>query len=562
MPPKTLQDGNCIDTVQYLTGVTYEAFLKLIPNETDIPAHDLDETASSAWHIYHNYLVTLGVSHLVYERKMFFQRSTQNAQFIGSFMLHCKVYFGKSDTQSNVFVNSLLDLQKDEKLFVTRNTTSAKWFRMMLDYHNTTKLNDDAVDSSNVTDISRTELLVGIMPTLNNFVPGFVADMEPILVTKVLGCPLIELEPSEYKFDQGKMTIHIRNMEANVQPDIYLVKYVSNQSTVYICAEDFVTLSEQLNLSSTSDSADLDSISPQGILSLICTCISLLCLLLTLITYSLFQILRTQPGVNNIPLVICLIIAQSLFQFGTNQAAVVTEWGCQVIGVLVHYFWLMTMFWMNACCVHMLRVFIAIKTPIKRKKICKQTVIYTTYTVVFSTILVLTNITVSVAHPDYEGMGYGGSLCYITDHRMVGYVFAVPVGLVISCNLSLFLVVVVKICRTPTIKSDTKSTQNMCSIYVKLSTITGITWLFGFIYTFTAVEALGYVFVILNASQGVFIFFAFICNKRVLAMYRLRSGQFEFGLSRVFKSKDKSTGTAMTAITTKNKVLRSDFANR
>ena len=37
-----------------------------------------------------------------------------------------------------------------------------------------------------------------------------------------------------------------------------------------------------------------------------------------------------------------------------------------------------------------------------------------------------------------------GLCVYITNHRMVGYVFAVPVGLVISSNLSLILAVVVK----------------------------------------------------------------------------------------------------------------------
>ena len=48
----------------------------------------------------------------------------------------------------------------------------------------------------------------------------------------------------------------------------------------------------------------------------------------------------------------------------------------------------------------------------------------------------------------------------------------------------------------------------------------GFTWIFGYIATFTGIEALWYVFIILNSSQGFFIFLANTCNKRVYKCYK------------------------------------------
>ena len=519
--------------------MTYEAFLELTPDETDIPIRDFNKTASTTRGIYQQYFISLGVSQLVYVRNMYFQRSTQNAELMEKFILHCKVYFEEFDTLINVFVNSLLSLDNGTRVFFGGNATA---FKMTLGYYDTNTLNKDPTNALGNNEPGSIDRVIGIFP-------AFVDDTEPILVDKILDCPQVKFEPSDYSFAFAEKTIYIKDNETKFQHDIYRFINASNELSVYMCADDFIARSHQLIASTMAPTrSSADSVTPQGILSVVCTCISLLCLFFTLITYLLFQELRTQPGINNIALVISLIIAQTLFQFGTSQAAVVPEWGCQVIGVLVHFFWLMVVFWMNVCCIHMLRVFSAIKNSTGSKKTWKQTFIYSAYTVGFSTIPVLINIIISVYHSDYEGIGYGGTICNITDYRMVGYVFAIPVGLVISANLALFIAVIVKIHRTPVVKSDTKSTRNYFAIYAKLSTVTGITWLFGFIYTFTDVEALEYVFIIFNAGQGAFLFLAFVCNKRVLGMYRYK---LKSGLPDSLVSTMKTTDSTLTDINTK-----------
>lgn len=55
---------------------------------------------------------------------------------------------------------------------------------------------------------------------------------------------------------------------------------------------------------------------------------------------------------------------------------------------------------------------------------------------------------------------------------------------------------------------------------MQMSTVLGFTWIFGFVAAFADVTALWYIFIILNSLQGVYIFIAFICKKRVLKLWR------------------------------------------
>lgn len=48
----------------------------------------------------------------------------------------------------------------------------------------------------------------------------------------------------------------------------------------------------------------------------------------------------------------------------------------------------------------------------------------------------------------------------------------------------------------------------------------GISWVFGFVAAFTDMQAFHVIFILLNSTQGIFIFLAFGCNDRVIEMWR------------------------------------------
>ncbi|WAQ97231.1 hypothetical protein MAR_029921 [Mya arenaria] len=76
----------------------------------------------------------------------------------------------------------------------------------------------------------------------------------------------------------------------------------------------------------------------------------------------------------------------------------------------------------------------------------------------------------------------------------------------------------IRIKRSPSVQKNVKNERSDLEIFVKLSPITGMTWIFGLINSFTQISFFSYLFIVLNASQGVFLFFAFICNRRVYSM--------------------------------------------
>ena len=508
-PPKTFQDGQCVDIVDYLTGVAYEAFLKLFQDRR-LNADNVGDIAAEVWEIYKTFLTELGVYYLVYEQTMYYETKASDKNSVECFVLHCKVYFAYYDRLSNVFVKALLALETKEHIFTTDTNTT---YKMMLGYYEVSLGNNNSLELLN--NIQKQLIPVNDIPqSLNRTFPDIILGANTTLVTKLLGCPAVKLnvEYSNVTNDGGP--------DMSYPPGTFTEVKDSNVTVLYICVDDFLNNPREKQGKQIKHPIPHKSGLAQRILSLVCTCFSILCLILTLITYGLFPELHNQPGINNIALVACLLTAQSLFQFGSDQSGNIPDWSCQMIGVMIHFFWLLVMFWMNVCCIHMFLVFMAFSNVIVKNSRLKQTGIYIVYTTLASSCMIVINIVVSVLDTEITGMGYGGRMCYIRDYHMVRYVFALPVGIIITFNLGLFVAVVIQMCLMPEVESETRHTRNFFTIYAKLSTLTGLTWIFGFIYFFSNTAVLEYLFIILNASQGVFLFLAFVCNKRVIGLYK------------------------------------------
>ncbi|XP_028394242.1 G-protein coupled receptor Mth2-like [Dendronephthya gigantea] len=126
-------------------------------------------------------------------------------------------------------------------------------------------------------------------------------------------------------------------------------------------------------------------------------------------------------------------------------------------------------------------------------------------------------------------VGYGeSSSCWIGQRLSLILFFYVPVAIMLVFNaVSLVWTIfsirnVTKITKDvqKSVKSDTRG-KNV-KIYVKLSTVMGVTWLLGFGAAHNTIVA--YLYVIVNSLQGVFIFVAFVLNKRTMNMWRNNSG--------------------------------------
>ena len=125
----------------------------------------------------------------------------------------------------------------------------------------------------------------------------------------------------------------------------------------------------------------------------------------------------------------------------------------------------------------------------------KTFVIYWSYTITLSTAFVLVNVFISLVTSDFIELGYGKVSCYISSEKMIVFTFGAPIGLVVITNMVMFGSVIRKIINMPKIQKDVRHERNDLVIFAKLSSLTGLSWIFGFVYLWTDIQAFSYLFI-------------------------------------------------------------------
>ncbi len=111
--------------------------------------------------------------------------------------------------------------------------------------------------------------------------------------------------------------------------------------------------------------------------------------------------------------------------------------------------------------------------------------------------------------------------CWINHFESAIVSLMVPLVVSFLINMILFFIVTTYICLAARSSSKMDKRQNGQYFRVNVATfsITGLTWVFGFIALLAGTNWAWYPFIILNSTQGFVIFIAFILTKRVLHLY-------------------------------------------
>ena len=167
--------------------------------------------------------------------------------------------------------------------------------------------------------------------------------------------------------------------------------------------------------------------------------LSVACLSLVLVTYSLFKELRTLPGVNLMNLSISLLIAHSLFiAAGATQYRLV----CTSIAVLSHYFYLASFTWMSIIAFDTYYTFS--RTCRTRQRTAKWKGLF--LAIGWTPALVFVVICYFLDQSGLVAIGYGGtSHCWINNANSNMFVFVIPVAFSILFNAILFSLTVISI---------------------------------------------------------------------------------------------------------------------
>eukprot|EP00105_Crassostrea_gigas_P012038 XP_011427918.1 PREDICTED: uncharacterized protein LOC105328647 [Crassostrea gigas] len=314
-----------------------------------------------------------------------------------------------------------------------------------------------------------------------------------------------------------------------------------------------------------------NAIVAESYLSFVLGIISTVVTFLSLMTYVIFKEMRNLPGVSTANLTFALFLAELLFIVSGSPKP---DWMCPVIGMVLHYLFLASFFWMNVMSYDLYKTFAnkCILTRVRSK--AKYLPRYALYA--WGTPAIIVAVCAVIDYTDFipnVKIRYGGGSlstnsfrdldlsdssenstmarrmesmdenlgCWIQEPVAALVAFGSPMLLILFSNSVMFVKTIYCIRKTlklANIKKRRSSLNHVTGksdvrLYVRMSTMMGFTWISGLASSIvsafagtptfticTVLHALSFLFIIFNCSQGLFIFFAFICNKRVRTYYK------------------------------------------
>lgn len=240
-----------------------------------------------------------------------------------------------------------------------------------------------------------------------------------------------------------------------------------------------------------------------------CTSVSLVGLALTLIfklaahkTYSL-------PLKLMMNLMVSLFISQTLLLL----MAIDNQPWCVAVAIMSHYFWLSTFCWMFISAFHMYKTFSTSAFPALGSLGPKNSLmVYAIAGYGSPLIIVIPSVVIDFCAclgVDIS-IGYGREVCFVSEPMANITTFAAPTALVFLMNLILFICTFYQIKKTSKAVESVQAVHiNSYIIFLKISSLFGFTWIFGYIAMLTNNTAIWYIFTVLNSLQGLHIFVAF-----------------------------------------------------
>ncbi|XP_041484617.1 uncharacterized protein LOC121431172 [Lytechinus variegatus] len=271
---------------------------------------------------------------------------------------------------------------------------------------------------------------------------------------------------------------------------------------------------------------------PEGldIMTMVGTILSMVSVLAVITTYVVFPKLRNMAGKSILALSVALLMVFVLMCLAVISSN--SKGFCKAMSAASHFFWLSIFFWMNALAIDLNRTF---GSRAKIRVGSKSQIFYIWYSLYSwgtPALIVGACLTIDLCECTDLSFEYGREgLCWLSSGDANLYGFGVPLAALLFFNIILFSDTVVGIRLTK--KASEKALKERpalarakeeLSLYIKLSSVMGFTWIFCFVCEYANVPELWYIFTAVNSLQGVFVFLAFGLNKRVIALWKEKLG--------------------------------------
>ena len=254
------------------------------------------------------------------------------------------------------------------------------------------------------------------------------------------------------------------------------------------------------------------------ILTLICFSISILFLFILLVTYWMFNELRTLPGLNLKSLAVSMLLSQVIWLVGTAQF--MNTKTCEVLGIIEHYLFLVTFMAMSVIshhsCIVFSRPFNTI--PNNARPVLPKFTKYSSLASISPAIFIAVCVTLDQTEATFD---IYGTTCWLSTGKAVLYLFILPAATIMLFNIVTFIKTALALCYNNDSQILQRNRKQNLIACTKLATLVGFPWLFAFFgVIFPDTETFEYLFVVFNCLQGFYMSVAFVCNKKTIQLYK------------------------------------------
>ena len=324
---------------------------------------------------------------------------------------------------------------------------------------------------------------------------------------------LISLEKSEFQLLEDNQTLLF-------QDEVFdILGYRENMSIICANFSENGTVDINVTVISYSYPAAL------SVLTYVGCSLSLLGCTLVLLTYTLFKELRTLPGKILMNLSATILATCLFILIGVPLLALAEKDElCQTTAIFLHWLILCQFTWMTIMSYELARTVIrATRMKLVQEKEIQHHILLVYMLIGWSLPTVITLLSVIVNYTtDYVRYGENG-FCWISHTASFYIVVTVPVGLTIILNSITFSVTAYILFRASRIEAKLqkqRSSYYYFRIYLSVFSITGLTWVFGFVGILSRDDWAWYLFIILTSTQGFTICIAFLFTRKVFVLYK------------------------------------------
>ncbi|KAJ8020260.1 Adhesion G-protein coupled receptor G6 [Holothuria leucospilota] len=242
-----------------------------------------------------------------------------------------------------------------------------------------------------------------------------------------------------------------------------------------------------------------------NVVTIIGCSLSILGLSTTLVVFFTFKRLRSsRPRRILVHLCIALLCLYCTFLFGIDLA-VNSKWACPMVGALIHYFLLSTIFWMGVEALNIYLMLVRVFNMNVRRFVLKSALI------AWGTPVVVVGMCLIFAPEQYQRETY----CFLTQGSVFFFALIAPMALVLFCNMFIFFLVFRNLMTSNMAgtvhrkKTDMDMLRERLQNAITMTILMGLTWTFGFLMFGHTRFIFQFLFCLCNSFQGLLVFILF-----------------------------------------------------